>query len=252
MNIDNFIIKETNTLVWTLTSNGYKFITHNLITNLRNLKVPWKLCVICSDTPSYLYMKREGIPCIKSPKQVKDFGSDIVRFESKNFQKLNILKLNLLEELSKDERIDSCIYMDGDIAVYNNFVPDILDRLSLSSLLFQCDEHKKDLLCESSTCPWVCTGFIAWKKGIDSSIFKINEVEVWNNKPEDQAWVNYALKKYDVKYLTLPRNLYPNGMFVNIVGPKNTKEEFILHYNYRIGQQKREDMKRFGDWYLVV
>jgi hypothetical protein len=29
---------------------------------------------------------------------------------------------------------------------------------------------------------------------IDSRIFKITDVEIWNKQPEDQAWVNYALK----------------------------------------------------------
>jgi len=196
-------------------------------------------------------MKREGIPCIKSPNQLSDYGSDIVRFDSKNFQKLNILKLQLLEMFSK-EQIDSCIYMDGDIAVYKDFLLDILNRLTTTPLLFQCDEYKRDVLCESHSCPWICSGFIAWKRGIDTRIFKINDAEVWNKQPEDQAWINYALKKYDIVYSTLPRNLYPNGIFVNMIGPQKEKEAFILHYNYRIGNQKRGDMKRFGDWYLLV
>jgi hypothetical protein len=197
-------------------------------------------------------MKREGIPCIKSPNQLADYGMDIVRFESKNFQKLNILKLQLLEILSKDEKLDSCIYMDGDIAVYKDFLPDILKRLEEIPLLFQCDEHKRDVICESSSCPIVCSGFIAWKKGVDSRIFKINDSDVWNKQPEDQAWVNYALKKYGIFYKTLSRNLYPNGTFVNLIGPQKEKEAFILHYNYRVGNQKKLDMKRFGDWCLLV
>jgi hypothetical protein len=197
-------------------------------------------------------MKREGIPCVKSPNQLADYGIDIVRFESKNFQKLNILKLQLLEIFSKDNKLDSCIYMDGDIAVYKDFVPDINERLSKIPLLFQCDEYKRDVTCESKTCPWVCSGFIAWKKGIDSSIFKINDIEIWNKQPEDQAWINYVLKKYNTVYTSLSRNLYPNGTFVNLVGPQETKDAFLLHYNYRVGQQKKSDMKRFGDWYLLV
>ena len=250
MDIDKFIYSKT--LIWTLTSNGYKFMTHNLILSLRNLGIPWKLCVICSDIPSYLYMKREGIPCIRSQNQLADYGMDIVRFESKNFQKLNILKLQLLESFSKDERLEYCIYMDGDIAVYKDFLPDILERLIKSPLLFQCDEHKRDVICESVSCPWICSGFIAWKKGVDSRIFKINDSEIWNKQPEDQAWVNYALKKYNIEYITLPRNLYPNGTFVNLIGPQESKDAFLLHYNYRIGQQKKADMKRFGDWNLLV
>jgi len=206
--------------------------------------------VICSDSTSYNYLTREGIPCIKSPKQLPDFGNDILLFESKNFQKLNIQKLELLELFAKDDRIDHCIYMDGDIAVYKDFVPDILQRLSVSPLLFQCDESKREIVCGCSTCPWVCTGFIAFNK-IDGRIFTINNKDIWNAKPEDEVWVNHTLKMYETVYTTLPRNLYPNGAFVNQVGPQKEKEAYILHYNYRVGQQKRYDMKRFGDWHLL-
>ena len=252
MNIDRFIIPESKTLVWTLTSHGYQFLTHNLFMALKKAKVPWKLCAICADDASYQYMRREGIGAIKAPSQLPDFGIDISPFGSGNFQRLNLLKLRLLNELAKDDRIENCIYLDGDIAFYKDFVPDLLERLKLNPLLFQCDEQNRDTVCASDSCVWDCTGVIAWRKGADKGAFLMNDREIWQQKPEDQVWVNYKLKKDSIPYMTLPRDLYPNGTFVTLVGPQEEKVAFILHYNYRVGKQKEGDMKRFGDWHLVV
>lgn len=250
MNIDKFIIPESKTLVWTLTSHGYQFLTHNLYKMLQKCGVPWRLCIICADDASYQYMRREGIPAIKSEVQLPDFGFDISPFGSGNFQRLNLLKLLILDSLAKDERISSCIYMDGDIGVYRDFVPDIISRLVKDPLLFQCDEHKRTIVCGDYDCPSPCTGFIAWSKGFDGGIFAMNDRAEWLKMPEDQVWVGKRLKALGLRYKTLDRSLYPNGAFVSQEDIRN--EAYILHYNYRFGKTKIADMKRFGDWLLVV
>jgi hypothetical protein len=250
MNIDRFVISDSKTLVWTLTSHGYQFLTHNLYKLIQKCGIKWKLCVICADDASYQYMRREGISAIKSEVQLPDFGLDISPFGSGNFQRLNLLKLRILDSLAKDNRLDNCIYMDGDIAVYKDFVPDILERLKLDGLLFQCDEQKRDILCGGNKCGNCCTGFIAWSHGSDGEIFAMNDRSEWLTKPEDQVWVNKKLVANSVKYKTLDRHLYPNGTFVSQEGIRN--DAYILHYNYRVGKVKVADMKRFGDWLLVV
>ena len=252
MNIDRYIIDDSKTLVWTLTSHGYQFMTLNLVHCFRKIGVPWKLCVICADDASFQFMRREGVSAIKASTQLPDFGIDISPFGSGNFQRLNLLKLKILDTFSKDDRINNCVYMDGDIAVYKDFIPDIIVRLKEHPLIFQCDEQKRDIVCASTNCSWVCSGFIAFMKGADKGIFNMTNKEIWQKKPEDQAWVNYALQKDAVPYITLPRNLYPNGTFVNLIASAQEKEAFLLHYNYRIGRQKEADMKRFGDWHLVL
>ena len=73
----------------------------------------------------------------------------------------------------------------------------------------------------------------------------------WKQKPEDQLWVQHKLKQNAVDYMTLPRNLYPNGAFATIIGSQSEKEAYILHYNYRVGNVKKAHMKRFGDWNLL-
>lgn len=249
MNIDRFIIEDSKTLVWTLTSHGYQFLTHNLYKMVSKC-AKWRLCIICADDASYQYMRREGIPAIKSTIQLPDFGLQISPFGSGNFQRLNLLKLRILDSLAKDGRIKSCIYMDGDIAVYRDFVPDILESLEKDKLLFQCDEQKRSIVCGEYNCPTPCTGFIAWSHGSDGGIFEMNDREEWLKKPEDQVWVGKRLRAVGLQYKALDRNLYPNGTFVSQEGIR--EGAYILHYNYRVGNVKIADMKRFGDWFLVV
>ena len=249
MNVDRFMVD--NTLVWTLTSHGYQFFTQNLILNLKKRGIKWNLCVVCADDASYQFMIREGISAVKAPSRLPDFGVEISPFGSSNFQRLNLVKLACLDAFANDPKIQNCIYMDGDIAVYDDFLPDILSRLELSPLLFQCDEKERDITCCSNACPNPCTGFIAWKHGFDHNIFKMDNPTIWKQKPEDQLWVQHKLKQNAVDYMTLPRNLYPNGAFATIVGSQSEKEAYILHYNYRVGNVKKAHMKRFGDWNLL-
>lgn len=250
MNIDRFLDPSTQTLIWCLTSHGYQTLTWNLVKNLQTLGIPWKLCVVCADHASYEFMRREGIPALKAPTLLPDFGHQMSPFGSGNFQRLNLMKLRLLDSFAKDERIKNCIYMDGDIAVYKDFLGDILQRLDTTPLLFQCDEQKRDSPCESDACPNVCSGFIAWKHGYDGGLFQMNDKTLWLEQPEDQIWINKKLATHRVPFCTLPRELYPNGVFGSLLGPLKTS--FILHYNYRVGMSKVADMKRFGDWHLVV
>jgi hypothetical protein len=156
----------------------------------------------------------------------------------------------MLNEFANNPDIEHCIYMDGDIAVYKDFVPDILERLQQDNLLFQCDEKDRNLVCESSVCPNVCTGFIAWNHGHDGGVFKLNDKDLWLKYPEDQLWVNNKLGLNSVPFRTLPRSLYPNGTFVSLIEPK--KDSYILHYNYRVGKNKKTDMKIFGDWHIII
>ena len=195
---------------------------------------------------------RESIPCRMIDETLSDFGNQIVRFGSTNFMTLNRLKLRLLDTFSKNPDIQSCIYLDGDIAVYKNIVEDLQGRLQGScGLLFQCDE--KEAECSGNPrCPNVCTGVIAFRHGCDAGVFLIHDEAVWKEKPEDQVWVNKALAIRNIDYHVLPRDLYPNGMRGTFTHshPEYKGMAYLLHYNYRIGETKIADMKRFGDWLL--
>ena len=92
----------------------------------------------------------------------------------------------------------------------------------------------------------MCTGIIAWKKGSDGGIFKMDKKGEWLTAPEDQRWVNNKIRELAVPCATLPRTLYPNGRLSDQPSP----DFLILHYNWLVGPSKLVRMKKNKHWLL--
>lgn len=258
MNIEPHIQTGTGRLCWTLTSNGYKYYTWNLALMWQRVVGPTqRLLVVCADRPSYEFLRREGVgPCVLVPPEsrVPDFGPAVVPIGSKNFMSLNRLKLRLLETFAADSRVRSCIYMDGDIAIYQPFLDDIEGRFKHQPLWFQCDERGPACAADASgACPNVCTGLIAFNHGIPPALFRVDDEALWRaGYSQDQTWVNTRLGAMAQPYGVLPRAHYPNGAVATAThaDPLRRQAAYLLHYNFRVGDAKRLDMKRLGDWHL--
>lgn len=243
MKVAPFLYQNT-TLVWTLTTSGYKYYTMNLWKHLEQIKVPWRLMIVCADTPSFRFFQNQSIPAVLYEKAQRDSTGQLLLFGTKAFQEINAVKLDILHTFSQNEEIKNCIYMDGDIVVKGDFLPDILSRLETSPLLFQCDEQKT-APCERP-CRNCCTGFIAWRHGADGGVFHLNDKAKWLAAPEDQRWVNQRLHETQTNYDTVPRDLYPNGVF----SQEPPSDFYILHYNWLVGPAKMARMKKHKHWIL--
>ena len=245
MNYDPYI--RDGRLCWTLTSNGYKYLTWNFVkfwAKAIGSKQP--ILVLCADQPSYLFFQREGVPCKMAPTRLPDFGPGIVPFDTGNFHRLNLLKLQCLHEFAKNQKVRECVYLDGDIVVYKDFLADIGQRLQEHSLWFQCDETALECAGET-TCKEYCTGLIVFSHGVDPRIFHVNDGELWKKGGNmDQPYVNTRIKDYGVVAKSLPRDLYPNGKRLNL----SRDTALLQHYNHMIGNQKAAMMKRRGDWLI--
>jgi hypothetical protein len=241
MNVSKFLFE--GCLLWTLTTNGYKFFTLNLYRHIEKCKVPWKLCIVCGDKASYRFFANEGIPCVLYPKAPTESGSRMLLFGSKPFQEINLVKLDCLATFAKDSSIQTCVYIDGDIVVFQDILKDIRERLEQTPLLFQCDGHGDT--CEKP-CTNVCSGVIAWRSGADGGIFVVNDKAKWLEKPEDQLWVNSKLRELKPEYDTLPVLLYPNGTHSE-TPPQGF---YLLHYNWLVGNAKILRMKKNGHWII--
>ena len=236
-------------LVWTMTTNGYKYLTLNLYKSLERLKLSWSLTIIACDKESYNFFKREAIPVLLYPNASSSPETSIARWGSPNFSRYNFMKLKMLDLFAKNVAIQTCIYIDGDIVIYKDFIPDIVSRLDANpeTLLFQCDE-KELQACATEGCPNCCTGFIAWRHGADKDVFNVSDAKRWAEHPDDQAWVNREIRARSVPFATLPRNLYPNGVYIPQI--KTLPEAFLLHFNHRVGNAKIIEMKRLGQWLI--
>lgn len=255
LKIDPFV--KDKTLVFTVTSDGYKYYTWNLYKMLQQLKLPWKLCILCLDRESNDFFLRIA----QIPSRLFLMGGDRivhkdpVRFGTPPFKRMNRMKLKALEQLSQRPEIDTLIYLDSDIAVFKDPIPYFQEKLHSNPLLFQCDEDLSGgPLCSSaSACPNPCTGVIAMSLSNDSrplfkSLFKV-ESEPWGVALTDQDYVATRLKFLSISYETLSRTDIPNGTFLS----KNRYKEgdpFLLHFNYLIGTAKQRVMREKECWTL--
>jgi len=246
MNPEPYLYKET--LVWTMTTNGYKYLTLNLIKTIEQVKCPWKLLVVAADRESYSFFRNEGYAVVLYGKAQRTQETTISRWGSPQFQRYNFIKLDIAQTFAQNPSVKRCIYMDGDITLFNDFLPDLTARLDASPevLLFQCDQ-KETGPCTATGCTNCCTGLIAWTHGHDQGVFDMTTPQ-WNEVRDDQAWVNRQLQAKKVPYVTLPRELYPNGAYINTI--QDYPGAFLLHYNYRVANFKILEMKRLKKWVI--
>ncbi len=241
-------------LVWTMTTNGYKYYTLNLLSWLREVaKVPWTLCVFCCDKESYTFFRREGIPCVRHTilgLQIPQSG--ITAFWSESFSRLNECKLDILASITMNAKqlgITRSLYLDGDIVVQQDPWKTLDPVLETQSLVFQCD-------CANETdhvnCGCVCTGVICinhdelYPEKI-LPLFTIDRKIGTECEKQDQPYVQRRLVDHGMAYFTLQRNLYGNGIWQKS-GQWKTIPWVLLHYNYRMGDNKKLAMRQAGHW----
>lgn len=256
MNLDPFI--KDKTLFFTVTSDGYKYFTWNLYKFFEAVKIPNKLCILCLDKESLDFFNR--IAMIPS----RAYFMEGTKFEHKSpalfgttpFKRLNRMKLKALQELSQRTDIDKLIFLDSDIALFKDPLPELNNCFETAPLWFQCDEAKENTYsCSNETsCTNACTGVIAMLLTSDSrTVFqKLYAVEDgWKTATTDQDYINDRLHQLQIPYKTLSRTQFPNGIFLN----ENRYKEgdpILLHFNHVVGMEKKRFMKNKDCWLLHV
>jgi hypothetical protein len=243
-------------LVWTMTTNGYKFYTWNLYVWCESIGI--KLCILCADTESSLFFRREGIPSVllETAKQSKQIG--ISAFGSADFSRWNRVKVDLLFSIANASSalgIRQSLFLDGDIVIKENPWPVLQACFDATgaTLLFQCDcSHQQ----EHHTCNAPCTGVIAChhEQEKDSVQWLYSFVqEEWNAADQqDQPYIQRRLERpLAPRAAILPRREFGNGMWQKS-GYWKDGSWILLHYNYRVGDTKKMAMRTAGHWKLAV
>jgi hypothetical protein len=245
------------TLVFTVTSDGYKYYTWNLYRMLEAIKVPWKLCILCLDRESYDFFKR--IAQIPSRLYLTQ-GNGVPHktpfmFGTQQFKRMNRLKVKALEDLSQLPQIDTLIYMDSDIAVFQDFLPTVRATLETHPLVFQCDEKREGSMecTDRDHCLNPCSGFIGMSL-LNENRQRLKQLftfqkDTWDSIVGDQDYIYARLKSLNIPYFTLPRDEFPNGVFLSENKFREGKP-FLLHFNYVVGNMKQRLMKEKECWVL--
>jgi hypothetical protein len=255
LKLDPFLYEKT--LVFTVTSDGYKYYTWNLYKMLQALKVSWKLCILCLDRESNDFMNRIAqIPSRLFLMQGdRIHHKEPVRFGTAPFKRMNRMKIKALQELSQRDELDTLIFIDSDIAVFRDFMPSLKETLQKTPLVFQCDENiPGSYACSNeSACLNPCTGVIGMALTPESrptlkNLYKIDS-EAWSVAVTDQDYIANRMKALGIPYWTLQRDLFPNGIFLS----KDKYKEgnpYLVHFNYIVGKMKQRIMMEKECWTL--
>lgn len=227
-----FIYRKTKTKFITLTNDGYIDYTLNCYKSMEHLNL--NLHAYAIGIKAYKKLKNSGYKCTL----IKDKNTSFATFRTGNWhnitkQKFNIIYKNLLE-------YKYVCFTDGDI-VYNKDVISYCEKhIGNKDILIQNDMMSDD---DHSN---LCSGFMFIKsnkktrKLFNPYIATKDAEEGWG----DQIYINSIKNK--LNYELLPLELFPNGQYYY----KNLPNSYLIHFNWIVGHEKQEKMKKYNKWFI--
>ena len=225
----------------TLTNDGYIEYTENLLISLRNVGIN-DLNIYCVGQKSYNYFKNKGFLVRLINTNIISNANKFQNWRTKNFNKLMFYKLKLVhEELKSNNRV---LYIDGDIVFLRNTLEEIENTKNFD-IVGQFDFNPV------SDVKTLCAGFMMINSNEKTlNLFDPEKVpqELLNRKFhfDDQKYINRNIN--NLKYDFFDLKDYPNGAYFY----KNYKNlnPAIIHFNYIVGDKKKQKMQEMGYWYL--
>ena len=222
----------------TLTNTGYIEYTENCLQSLKEIGSTLNLKCYCIGKKGYEYLNSKKYNCFLIDEEE---NSNFQIFRQGNWSNIVFNKFAIIyENLLKYKYV--CI-TDGDIVFENaNFLQYLLENIELNELLIQTEyiDEKNYVL---------CSGFMFIKSNSNTLNF-FNPKYIEHKKDTigwgDQIYVNN--NKHKLKYKMLPIELFPNGNYY--YKNFNRLNPYLIHFNWIIGNEKKEKMLNYGKWYL--
>ena len=224
----------------TLTNSGYVDYTLNCYESLKNINSKLVLQSFCIGKEGFDILTQKGHKCTFIENRITEFQSykNSVDWWYITLSKLSLIYVGLLNN-------DYVLLTDGDI-VYekNGFCDYLLENIGDNDMLCQQEgfDENGDM--------YYCTGFMFIKsneKTIDFFHEKNTSTCIRNDGIiDDQDYINLNLDK--IKIAPLPLELFPNGRYYY----ENSENisPYMIHFNWVVGHEKKEKMKKHGKWFL--
>ena len=245
---DNIFLNKLKII--TLTNNGYKHITNNLLISMKKIGIEKMLKIYCIGDETYAYFKNKyRFNEVELVSTSDSYLNNWIEYKSaqnldeagkKQWAKITSYKIYAInKELSLGHDI---IFIDGDIVFEKDPFKYMLETLEPNTeLLIQNDE-------QNETSPKMCTGFF-WMKSNKNTIDITNFATVAKNIDgfqNDQQYIRRHSTSLKHKYLELDK--FPNGKYYR--DNSQNIEPYIVHFNYDTSENKIKRMKQFNKWYL--
>ena len=238
---------DNSLLLVTLTNEGYLPYTRNLLASLEKTGLGKQMLVFCIDDASCRALRAEGILAYRV--DYNGAASGFQRFHQGEFRAVAATKLSVIHELLKLRF--KVLFSDGDIVFLDNPIPQMLTSLEKADLVIQNDD-KHDTVERDSLQISLCTGFLLIRP-TPHTLRSFNPDNMNAEDACDQAYFN-RIKSGVGSITVLDRHLFPNGSWF-LDSPGNDYEARkaraqMIHFNWRIGEEKLEAMKAHGLWFI--
>jgi hypothetical protein len=241
--INESLIENGKTIFFTITNVGYIDYTINMLKSLNNFNIDKKLLIVCLDSNSNTYFKENGYYTYLINLELKEFTS----FGEDIFSKFCYIKILVIQKIL--EMNYNVFYTDGDIYYCKNPI----DEINLIKDINGDMWIQNDTIFENNF-DNVCAGFMYIRTNSKTKqyfnintpncILQYNECAKNNN---DQTYLN----KYVIPYLNVhlfPLNKFPNGNYFYNFENKIKDSIVMVHFNWVVGHEKKERMKKYNMW----
>lgn len=228
----------------TLTNKGYLEYTHNLVNSIIENRIKLELDIFTLDNESQNYFNNMNLESTRIDNSDINFEfKDFQLQNSDNFYKIVYFKFYCINRLLSEN--NPVMFIDGDIVIKKNFINDIYNLTTDFDLVAQSNKSPHD-----NNDDEINSGFMLFKPGktinklINPDRFSLKKFSKY--KFHDQTYINNIKRKFNYKLLDL--NLFPNGAHYKKY--KNELDPYIIHYNYLIGHEKKNQMIKDNNWYM--
>ena len=265
-----------DTRIITLTNNGYRDITNNMLYSVKKLGLIDKMIVYCLDenVKNFLYEKYPECEF----DVINNTGSEhLIDFRRKGWNHIVFYKMKAIHKTL--QKYDRVLFTDGDIVFYSNPLENLESLIGDKDILLQTDlivsneqynnyfnaiskfKTAQELADYISSCGYLRseanTGFIYMKnteKNID--FFDDSNINIETFEC-DQIYVNKHLR--ELNFGLLPIFKYPTGLFIKslyltiikALPPDLGQFHYIIHFNYTLASyNKISTIKMMNSWYI--
>ena len=252
-------------VVWvTVINEYYTDFTKNFLLSMREHDVSFPFIIYCINMSEdkmrdLLDYGNDKVSVLSADQFMKnDVTNGMTIYATNDYKKIVFSKLDAIKytmSQSREFNIKNVGYMDTDIVIFKNPTDVITETMPLYpdvDVVSQCDEGEKQCS-DSMNCPKICSGVIVFRnKPSMENLFGYKDEDV-DKYEGDQDYLLVEMRKQNVKFLTIDKDIFQNGIVFYNIKEKNeliTDKLCLVHFNWMPNFTKQDKMREYGVWYL--
>lgn len=277
------VMPDISSILWiTIINYGYIEYTQNFLNSMELSDCSFKLLVYCLDQPTMDALACYNNCVCLNAKMLKDINPEFSSYTEnfsiwgeRDYLKIVYTKLDALHYTLRETYGLGCTavgYLDTDMFCVKDPTPIVLDLMKRNEsidVFCQCDEDFGHM-CNCSNkhlCPFICSGIIVFRNDpLLYPCFQYSQSDIFQKSGDldylsytgDQDYLYKKLRKMGVITLTIKKTVFMNGSYLtkywNETGSLGhapiPEETSLIHFNYFIGEDKKERMIRQKMWLL--